>query len=67
MLATAKYSYPCMLKYDRKTAVESVPRKFGFVYLFFNPLFVTIINSLTSIETFSCIAGVDVTHLTAVQ
>jgi len=46
----------------QKTAVESVARKFGFVYLFFNPLFVTVINSLTLIETFSCIAGIEVTH-----
>ena len=59
---TAKHSYQCLLKYKHKEllCLKGVARN-SFVCLCYGEK----IKCLTSIETFSCLGGLEITHETA--
>ena len=61
---TAKYSYPYMLKYYRKTMLKKCDPQIYLCLFMFRHI---TLNSLTSIDTLSCLGDLGVTHLTAVR
>ena len=65
---TAKYSYPCTLKYYRTMILL---KRFGpqnrFCLFMFRPIALKQLNSLTTIDTFSWLGGPKVTQLAAVR
>ena len=64
---SAKYSFPCMIKYYRKKQlVEKVLPANLVLFIMFLPIMLKQLNSLTSIATFSCLGGREVAHRTAV-